>query len=276
MLRVFVALGKQDPKIKKMEEDTQAVAKLLAKYNCTMVQGGARVGLMGVVLNEFQKYSDQLVLIVPEVHKSDLEGIKNKENYIVEGEADRLKITIKTCDLIVVLPGGTGTLAELSFYNETKKSGEHSARIVMVNTKGFYNNLIKFINHQVKCGFMKREHFKYDIINNAMQLESIIQEEITKKQHELQQKELEEKKKAKTTSSKATKTIKSTKTNQSSKLTKSAAKKSVKTTTSKPAAKSSKPVSKPIAKGIDSKTKKTETKTASGAKKITTKKTIKK
>ena len=49
-------------------------------------------------------------------------------------------------------------------YNETKKSGEHSARIVMVNTKGFYNNLIKFINHQVKSGFMKKEHFKTAIL----------------------------------------------------------------------------------------------------------------
>ena len=94
MLRVFVALGKQMPKNKAMIEDTQGVAKLLAKYNCTMVQGGARIGLMGEVLKEFQKYSDQLVLIVPEVHKTDLEGITNKENYVVEGEADRLKITI--------------------------------------------------------------------------------------------------------------------------------------------------------------------------------------
>lgn len=251
MLRVFVALGKQDPKIKKMEEDTQAVAKLLAKYNCTMVQGGARVGLMGVVLNEFQKYSDQLVLIVPEVHKSDLEGIKNKENYIVEGEADRLKITIKTCDLIVVLPGGTGTLAELSFYNETKKSGEHSARIVMVNTKGFYNNLIKFINHQVKCGFMKREHFKYDVINNAMQLESIIQEEISKKQQKLQQEEMNKAKATnKTTTKKSTKSS-TTKKSTTSK-TKSTATKSVKSK-SNTSSKSRQPVGRPAKKAENKK-----------------------
>ena len=185
MLRVFIALGKQLPKNKAMIEDTEEVAKLLAKYNCTMVQGGAKTGLMGAVVSEFQKYSDEVVMIVPEVHKSDLEGTKSKEHYIVEGESDRLKITINTCDMIVVLPGGTGTLAELAFYNETCKSGEHNAKIVMVNTKGFYNKLFKFCNHQVKNGFMKKEHFMFEVINNAKQLEPIIQQLITEKQAKL-------------------------------------------------------------------------------------------
>lgn len=182
MLRVFVALGKQLPKNKAIIEDTIEVGRLLAKYGCTMVQGGARTGLMGTVVSEFQKYSDEVVMIVPEVHKADLEGTVNKEHYIVEGEADRLKITINTCDLIVVLPGGTGTLAELAYYNETCKSGEHNAKIVMLNTKGFYNKLFNFIKHQTKLGFMKKEDFKFDVINNTKQLELIIQQLLTVKQ----------------------------------------------------------------------------------------------
>lgn len=195
MLRVFVALGKQVPKSKAMIEDTEEVARLLAKYNCTLVQGGARTGLMGTVVSEFQKYSDDVVMIVPEVHKADLEGTKSKEHYIVEGEADRLKITINTCDLLVVLPGGTGTMAELNYYNETRKSGEHVAKLVMINTKGFYNKLFKFIKHQVKCGFMKKEHFMYAVIANAKQLEPILQQLITEKQEKLHVAEMKESKK---------------------------------------------------------------------------------
>ncbi len=192
MLRVFVALGKQLPKNKAMIEDTEMVGKMLAKYNCTLVQGGARIGLMGTVLNEFQKYSDEVVLIVPEVHKDDLKGTSSREHYIVEGEADRLKITINTCDLIVVLPGGTGTMAELNYYNETCKSGEHNAKIVMINTKGFYNKLFKFIKHQTKVGFMKKEDFKFEVLNNANQLEPIIRQLIAEKQAKIQQEQIEE------------------------------------------------------------------------------------
>lgn len=194
MLRVFVALGKQMPKNKAMIEDTEGVAKLLAKYNCTLVQGGARMGLMGVVVEQFQKYSDEVVMIVPEVHKSDLEGTISKESYIVEGESDRLKITINTCDMIIVLPGGTGTLAELSYYNETKKSGENKAKVVVVNTKGFYDKLFNFYKHQVKMGFMKKEHITFDVVNTSSQLEPILQHLITQKQAQIQENELKKSK----------------------------------------------------------------------------------
>ncbi len=211
MLRVFVALGKQMPRDKAMIEDTQCVAKLLAKYGCTMVQGGAKIGLMGLVVNEFQKYSDEVVMIVPEVHKSDLIGTKNKEFYIVEGESDRMRITIHTCDMMVVLPGGSGTLAEIAYYNETRKSGEHNAKIVVVNTSGYYNKLFKFHKHQIKSGFMTPEACAFDVVNNAEDLEPIIQSLIAEKQAELkrleQKKEREKKAKAtkKSTSKKSTK-----------------------------------------------------------------------
>ena len=179
-----------------MIEDTENVAKLLAKYNCTMVQGGAKIGLMGVVVQEFQKYSDEVVMIVPEVHKSDLVGAKCKEHYIVEGESDRMRITIHTCDMMVVLPGGSGTLAELAYYTETCKSGEHKAKVVVVNTNGYYNKLFKFHKHQVKNGFMQQGDCKFEVINSAKELEPIIQELITKKQAEIQKKEAEAIKKA--------------------------------------------------------------------------------
>lgn len=187
MLRVFVALGKQTPNNKAIIEDTEEVARLLAKYNCTMVQGGAKIGLMGIVVKEFQKYSQEVVMIVPEVHKSDLEGTVCKEHYIVEGESDRMRITIHTCDMMIVLPGGSGTLAELAYYNETCKSGEHNAKVIVVNTNGFYNKLFKFNKHQIKNGFMTEDCCKYQVISNAKQLEPILQQLIAEKQAKLEE-----------------------------------------------------------------------------------------
>jgi len=250
MLRVFIALGKQLPKDKAMLEDTQEVARLLAKYNCTMVQGGAKIGLMGLAVNEFQKYSDEVVMIVPEVHKDDLVGAKCKEHYIVEGESDRMRITIHTCDMMVVLPGGSGTMAEISYYNETRKSGEHNAKVVVVNTNGYYNKLFKFHKHQIKHGLMDESGIQYQVIKSAKELEPILQQLITEKQEKLQQEELklgkeeliadivEETAKARpvkkvTVKKVAPKTIKSKKATAKKQEAKPAAKKSVKKSTTK-------------------------------------------
>ena len=191
MLKVFVALGMSYPKQKGVVEEVKNVSKILAKYNCTFVQGGCSRGLMGECLREFQKYSDDVIAIVPEPYRRDLDDVVCKESYVVESEADRLKFTIQNCDVIIVFPGGSGTLTELAFYNETSKSSEHSARLVMLNTKGFYNKLLKFVKYQIKCGLLKREGFKYDVIKHSSQFETILQEEITKKQQVLQEKELE-------------------------------------------------------------------------------------
>ena len=196
MLRVFIALGKQMPKEKVFIDDVQTVAKLLAKYGYTMVQGGAKIGLMGLAVQEFQKYSDDVVMIVPEAYKSDLVGANCKESYIVEGESDRMRITIHTCDMMIVLPGGSGTLAELAYYNETRKSGEHNSRIVVVNSKGFYNKLFKFHKHQIKHGLMKAEDCKFDVIKTAKDLEPILQEVITKKKELQMEEQLKKQKEA--------------------------------------------------------------------------------
>ncbi len=272
MLRVFVALGKQMPKDKTMVEDTQEVARLLAKYNCTMVQGGARMGLMGVVVDGFEKYSDQIVMIVPEMYKSDLEGININEYYIVDGESDRMKITIRTCDMMVVLPGGSGTLAELAYYNETCKSGEHQAKVVIVNSKGFYNKLFKFHKHQIKAGFMTEDACKYEVINSAKQLEPILQALIAEKQEQINKQKVKEQ--ADIEEKKSVKPTKATKTSVSK--AKTSKKESKKATTkvkeqggakavskSKPVAeKVTKPVVKKLVKQVEPKVEKPATKVA--------------
>ena len=196
MLKVFVALGMNYPKQKVIIDEVKNVSKILAEYGCTFVQGGCSRGLMGEALREFQRYSDEVIAIVPEAYKRDLDDIKCKEGYVVESEADRLKFTIRNCDVIIVFPGGSGTLTELAFYNETCKSGEHSARIVMLNTKGFYNKLLKFIKYQMQCGLLKPEGFKYDVIKHSSQFKTIIQEEIVKKQQVLEAQKMEQAKKS--------------------------------------------------------------------------------
>lgn len=218
MLKVFVALGMSYPKQKEIVGEVKSVSKILAKYNCTFVQGGCSRGLMGEALREFQKYSDEVIAIVPKPYKRDLDDIVCKEGHVVESEADRLKFTIQNCDVIIVFPGGSGTLAELAFYNETSKSKEHSARIVLLNTKGFYNKLLKFVKHQMKSGLLKKDGFKYDVIKHSAQFEAILQEEITKKQQELQLKKMEEK------ASKAKATVKKTSTKGASNVIKKVSK----------------------------------------------------
>lgn len=187
MLKVFVSMGKQMPRDKVVVEDAENVAKLLAKYGCTMVQTGAKLGLMGIAVEEFEKYSDELVMITPEQFKSDLEKHTCKQHVVVELESDRMKEAIKNFDLAIILPGGMGTFAELAYFNEVCKSGESNAKIVVVNSKGYYNKLLKFFKHQMKVGFINEDSLKFQVVKTSQAVEGVLQKMIADRHNEIYQ-----------------------------------------------------------------------------------------
>lgn len=190
MLKVFVSTGKQMPTDKAVVEDAELVARLLAKYGCTMVQTGAKLGLMGIVVEEFEKYSDEMFMITPKQFRSDLEKHSCKQHIEIEFETDRMKEAIKNFDLAVILPGGMGTFAELAYFNEVCKSGESNAKIVIVNSKGYYNKLLKFFKHQMKLGFTNQDSIRFDVVKNSQGFETILQQMIADRQNELYQESL--------------------------------------------------------------------------------------
>lgn len=190
MLKVFVSMGKQMPRDKSIVEDTEEIAKLLAKYGCTMVQTGAKLGLMGIAVDEFEKYSDELVMITPEQFKSDLEKHTCKQHLVVEFESDRMKAAIKNFDLAIILPGGMGTFAEFAYFNEVCKSGESNAKVVLVNSKGYYNKLLKFFKQQMKFGFTNPECLKFEVAKTPHAVENILQGMIAEKHNQMYQENL--------------------------------------------------------------------------------------
>lgn len=197
MLNVFVSMGKQMPKDKGIVEDAENVAKILAKYGCTMVQTGAKLGLMGVAVQEFEKYSNEMVMITPEQFKTDLDKHVCKQNFVVELECDRMKTAINNFDLAVILPGGMGTFAELAYFNEVCKSGESNAKLVVLNSKGYYNSLMKFFKHQMKLGFINEDSIKFQVVKNANAFEHILQNLIAEKHAQIYQEELQNARNAK-------------------------------------------------------------------------------
>ena len=151
-MKVFVCAGSSE--IKDMDYTNQAklLGEILADQNVTYIQGGSANGMMGATLKEFCKYSKKVEIIIPEVYlkfdESALKQIAGEDLKItpVATELDRLKL-IKTCDKIIVLPGGTGTIEEFMFCNETKRNHEHSADIILVNYKNFYDNLLNQLHN---------------------------------------------------------------------------------------------------------------------------------
>lgn len=73
-------------------------------------------------------------------------------------------------DKIIVLPGGTGTILEIFFANESKRAQEHNCDIVVVNSDGYYNGLRQQIADMVARGFTSPKKFMVKFIDSAAQI----------------------------------------------------------------------------------------------------------
>ena len=176
MKKVFVCAGMHLPENKVMIKHAREIGKILGEKGLIYVQGGSNQGLMGETLNEFLKYSKTVEFLIPKAYYNNdapilekIVGSKDFNAIMVDGEAERLKI-IKNCDLIIVLPGGTGTLEELLYVNETGRSNEHEAEIFVVNSEGFYNGFLQQIKTNIETGFSKKSALHFKFVNSPKEL----------------------------------------------------------------------------------------------------------
>jgi hypothetical protein len=61
-------------------------------------------------------------------------------------------------DAVVALPGGVGTLEELTEAMTLKQLGLYKGPIIILNTLNFYKSLIEFLEHMVSGNFLRYEH----------------------------------------------------------------------------------------------------------------------
>ena len=173
-MRIFVCAGMFDFKEQDFCEQARKLGEILANNNHIYVQGGSLNGLMGETLREFSKLSKNVEFVIPAKYAEyDVPKLTqflgdNIEIKIVDNEMARLN-SIITCEKIIVLPGGTGTLEELLYCNETKRQKEHSAEIVLVNYKGFYDSILQQFENNFKLGLAKNA-ICFDVVNSVDEL----------------------------------------------------------------------------------------------------------
>ncbi len=146
---------------KKYFEDTVDLADELLKESVRVIYGGGAVGLMGALADRYIEKGGEITGIIPEfMVKVEWAHPKVKDLHIVHDMHERKKKLIEGTDAIIALPGGTGTLEELSEVITLKRLGKFSKPILLLNTNGFYTPLNNFLNKMAQEHFLNKEHLE--------------------------------------------------------------------------------------------------------------------
>ncbi len=123
---------------------------LLAKAGWTLVYGGGSQGSMGAVADGALAAGGEVIGILPRF-MADLEwghpGLTHLE--LVEDMRERKHKLLAGSDAVVALPGGCGTLEELFEAITLKRLGLYFNPIVLLDTRGYWAPLTKFLDEQV-------------------------------------------------------------------------------------------------------------------------------
>lgn len=134
-----------------------ALGKMLAENDIELVYGGASIGVMGAIANAVMENGGKVTGIIPHglfqrevAHK----GISSL--LVVDSMHERKALMAQMADALVTLPGGYGTLEELFEMVTWNQIGIHKKPIFLLNTMGFYNPLLEFIQHTIAQGFIRK------------------------------------------------------------------------------------------------------------------------
>ena len=138
----------------------QAAARLgslLAASGITLIYGGGRVGLMGVVADAALAGSGRVIGVMPQMLlERELGHPRLTELRVVQTLSHRKATMAELADAFVILPGGIGTLDELFEMWSWTQLGLHRKAAGLLNVGGYFDPLIQFMDRTVMEGFVSQ------------------------------------------------------------------------------------------------------------------------
>lgn len=124
-----------------------------------VVYGGANVGLMGAVADAALESGAEVIGVLPEVlagREIAHTGLTCLES--VATMHQRKARMVALAEAFLILPGGYGTLDEMLEIITWSQLRLHSKPCILINTLGYWNGFLDFLEQTVAAGFLKPEN----------------------------------------------------------------------------------------------------------------------
>ncbi|MGF7040735.1 TIGR00730 family Rossman fold protein [Mucilaginibacter lappiensis] len=142
-----------DPVLKQAVEQ---LAEVMVSRDITLVYGGGKVGVMGILADAVLKEGGKAIGIIPQFLMDKEVGHTGlTELHIVENMHQRKQMMNDLSDGIITLPGGLGTLEEFFEVLTWLQLGLHNHPIGLLNVNGYYDFLLKQLDVMVEQKFLK-------------------------------------------------------------------------------------------------------------------------
>lgn len=136
----------------------QAVGHWIGRHSGRLVYGGGRSGLMGLVADATLAAGGTVLGVIPEaLVDRELAHTGCTELQVVATMHERKRLMAEAADAFLALPGGIGTFEELFEVWTWRQLGYHDRPVGLLDTAGYYQPLLAFLDSALKAGFMNAD-----------------------------------------------------------------------------------------------------------------------
>ncbi|MEI5989950.1 hypothetical protein A5881_001443 [Enterococcus termitis] len=140
------------------QERTEELGQWMSNNEYELVFGGGKVGLMGILADTIIENGGKAIGVMPTfLMERELAHQAIAEMHIVNDMHERKRKMIDLADCYLALPGGPGTLEEISEVVSWGRIGEHQNPCIFFNVAGYYDLLADFFDKMVMDGFLTKE-----------------------------------------------------------------------------------------------------------------------
>lgn len=140
------------------ERSAFKMGEWIASRKNILVYGGGKAGLMGVVSEATLKFGGEVIGVIPEFLKNrELANTNITHLKVVESMSERKQEMARLGDAFIALPGGPGTLEEITEMISWARIGQNPNPCIFFNTSGFYNPVRNSYDSMVETGFLTHE-----------------------------------------------------------------------------------------------------------------------
>ena len=175
-MNITVYLGANEGNDHSLKKAVADFGTWIGKTNNTLVYGGSRIGLMGVIAENALKSKAKVIGVEPRFFvEKELQNNDLSELIVTENMSERKAKMIELGDAFIAFPGGTGTLEEISEIMSKVSLRQINSPCILYNLDGYYDGLKILLNKMIEKDLSSYEKLKgIYFVNNLEDIKKII------------------------------------------------------------------------------------------------------
>ena len=152
-MNITVYLGANEGNDPRLKQAVQELGEWIGRSGNALVYGGSRAGLMGVLADSVLRAGGEVTGVEPQFF-IEIEAQHNglTKLIVTQDMTERKSKMIELGDAFIALPGGTGTLEEITEVMSKVSLKHLDAPCILYNLDGFYDELKALLRHMIEKG----------------------------------------------------------------------------------------------------------------------------